>query len=436
MKKSIALILSCLFWANLYGQNVRAQIVTTDIDNFWLAYDQIISTTDTVEQYKYLNQLYLNKGSEGLDNIMRVRNYTPQQYLAAIRDYPKFWASIRANTLKTKEKVAGIENDLAQLQKMYPALKPSPIYFTIGVFRTPGTAYKNTVLMGSELSMGDNGVDVSELPQAFAHLKGYFQGNPIESVPLLVAHEFIHTQQHRFVDNLLSYCLYEGIAEFVSCKATGKASTTPAINFGKANEKQVKAKFEADIFRMGDINDWLWGENSNELKIRDLGYYIGYEICERHYNQSKDKNKAIKEMIELDFENEKQVERFVDNTHFFSSPLKKMYKKYDKSRPIVTHIKEFKNGSKQVNPNLTQITLYFSKPMRKNTRGFDFGPLGENNVLRVQKVIGFSEDGTSFTFEVALKPNQRYQSLVTNRFLSVEGVRLKSFLIDITTAKE
>ncbi len=332
--------------------------------------------------------------------------------------------------------MAGIENDLAKLQKMYPALKPSSIYFTIGIFRTSGTAYKNTVLMGSELSMGDNLVDVSELPQELSHLKGYFQENPIENVPLLVAHEFVHTQQHRFVDNLLSYCLYEGIAEFVSCKATGKASTTPAINFGKANEKQVKAKFEADVFAMGDFNDWLWGNNSNELKIRDLGYYIGYEICERHYNQSKDKNKAIKEMIELDFENEKQVEKFVDNTHFFSISLKKMYKKYDKSRPIVTHIKEFKNGSKEVNPNLTQITLYFSKPMRKNTRGFDFGPLGENNVLRVKKVIGFSEDGTSFTFEVALKPNQRYQSLVTNRFLSVDGIRLKSFLIDITTTKE
>ncbi len=107
MKKSILLILNCLFWVNLYGQNIRAQIVTTDIDNFWLAYDQIIGTTDTVEQYKHLNKLYLNKGSEGLDNIMRVRNYTPQQYLAAIRNYPKFWASIRQNTLKNERKSGG-----------------------------------------------------------------------------------------------------------------------------------------------------------------------------------------------------------------------------------------------------------------------------------------------------------------------------------------
>ena len=74
--------------------------------------------------------------------------------------------------------------------------------------------------------------------------------------------------------------------------------------------------------------------------------------------------------------------------------------------------------------------------MDKNHRGFDYGPLGESNVLRVKSVIGFSEDGKSFTFEVELKPNQRYQSLVASTFRSIEGNPLKPFLIDFQTAEK
>jgi hypothetical protein len=74
--------------------------------------------------------------------------------------------------------------------------------------------------------------------------------------------------------------------------------------------------------------------------------------------------------------------------------------------------------------------------MDKESRGFDYGPLGEEGVLRVQKVIGYSEDGTSFSFEVSLEPNKHYQSMVTNRFVSVNGTPLKPFLIDFKTGKE
>jgi hypothetical protein len=38
--------------------------------------------------------------------------------------------------------------------------------------------------------------------------------------------------------------------------------------------------------------------------------------------------------------------------------------------------------------------------MNKERRGFDFGPLGEENALFVQQIIGFSEDGLQFTFEL------------------------------------
>ena len=38
-------------------------IITSDIDNFWIAYDKIITAKDTVEQKQYLKNLFLDKGT-------------------------------------------------------------------------------------------------------------------------------------------------------------------------------------------------------------------------------------------------------------------------------------------------------------------------------------------------------------------------------------
>lgn len=433
MKKLFYVLAFLIISHNLFSQDFQQSIITTDVDNFWMAFDKITTTADSATQYKYLQELYINKGTEGLKNIMQVRRYTAQEYINAINNYPKFWHSIRANTLKSKQFGQDVENGVDQLRKVYSELNPATIYFTIGIFRTGGTIFNNNVLIGSETALTGKNVDVSEFPESFNYYKTYVQEDPIQNITLLIVHEYVHTQQKPFVDNLLSYCLYEGVAEFVSTQATAKASTTPAIQFGQSNENLVKSKFEEEMFLMDKIYDWIWGNNTNELKVRDLGYYIGYEICQRYYTMAKDKNQAIKEMIELDFSNEEAIEKFVDGTDFFSAPLQVLYENFEAKRPSVTGIEQFKNGSQDIDPDLTRITLHFSAPMNKNYRGFDYGPLGESNVLRVENVIGFSEDGKSFTFEVALKPNQKYQSLITNRFRSVDGIPLKAYLIDIKT---
>jgi hypothetical protein len=275
----------------------------------------------------------------------------------------------------------------------------------------------------------------SEFPEPIARSRGvYFASNPIENVVLLNVHEYVHTQQKPIVNNLLSQCLYEGVAEFISVLASGKPSSTPAVRYGKANEEKVKHKFEQEMFAMNKQGYWLWSDLENEFKTRDLGYYIGYALCEKYYEQAKHKSQAIKEMIELDYSDEKQIQKLVDGTNYFSAPLNDLNTAYQKTRPKVISISQFKNGSQNVNPNLTEITINFSASMNKNHRGFDFGPMGENNVLRVKNVIGFSADGKSFTFEVALKPGQKYQSLITNSFRTTDGISLTPYLIDIQTA--
>ena len=72
--------------------------------------------------------------------------------------------------------------------------------------------------------------------------------------------------------------------------------------------------------------------------------------------------------------------------------------------------------------------------MNTNARGFEYGPLGESNVLSVKRVIGFSSDKTSFSFEVSLLPNRQYQSTVVN-FRDSNNFPIEPFLIDFKTSK-
>lgn len=435
MKLCAVTFFSVLLSITLCAQKEENFIFNADIINFWTAYDKIVSTKDSAQQYEYLNTLFIQKGTPGLKAIMEVRNYTAQSYIDAINQYPLFWNSVRKNTMRSDQFKQEIKTELVKLKQLYPEMKPAEMYFTIGALRTNGTTFNGKVLIGSELALTDQNTISKEFPEAYAaNRRRFFDSNPINDVVLLNVHEYIHTQQKEIVHNLLSECIFEGVAEFVSVKVTGKPSAVPAVAYGMTNRVEVRDRFEQEMFIPQRKNKWLWSDAPNEFNMRDMGYYIGYALCEIYYNNAKDKKAAIKYLLELDYSNEAGIEKFVDDTRFFSKPLHTLYEIFEKSRPTVLSIDQFTTGDKQVNPSLTKITLNFSRPMNKNQRGFDYGPLGESNVLRVKNVIGFSEDGKSFTFEVELKPQQRYQTLVTNNFLAEDGTPLKAFLIDIETA--
>ena len=85
MKKALILLITVLALANCNNrQQLNQNVVTTDITNFWDAYDHITSTKDSILQYKYLDSLYFQKGTVGLEGIRQARNYTPEDYINVI----------------------------------------------------------------------------------------------------------------------------------------------------------------------------------------------------------------------------------------------------------------------------------------------------------------------------------------------------------------
>lgn len=431
MRKVFLFVISMYVFLNLTAQSFSQQFYTQDILQYWKAYDKIIQENDSARQASLLQLIYLDPASEGLKSLIRLRNYSLGEYVQNIRNRPQFWASMRAPMQNIQQQLPAIEKDIKKLKRIYPDLEAVPIYFSVGAFRTGGTTDGKMVLIGAEYSLAGPKVVTSEMP---AHIQNFFpEYKPWDNLGLLCTHEYIHTHQKESPGNLLTDCLREGIAEYLSCLATGKKSNTPAIDFGKAHQQAVADQFVKDLFLMSNHYHWLWGENPNHLKVRDLGYYIGYEIAERYYKMAKDKKLAVKTLIELDLSDDAAVERIVDMVKFLPKPLNELSADYEKQRPTVTSIQPFANGSTYVKPGVIKITIVFSEQLNGYNTGIDLGPLGMAHFPKMNPKREWSADHRSITLEVTLEPGKKYQFVVDNTFRKEDGVRLKPYLVEFST---
>ncbi len=429
--KIYQLLIFLFFPLAIFGQ----KILTSDVTNFWNAYDQIVNEKDTLKQLTLIKTLYVDKGTPGLNGIMKARRYSAEEYVYAINNYPKFWASIRNNTLKCSQFSTEIKKGLEKLKLNYPNLKPVDIYFEIGVLRTGGTTIDGMSLIGSEIALADSNVITSEFDERYPHLRSFFYTNPIKDVVFLNIHEYIHTQQKETIGNtLLSQTIMEGVAEFLAEIVLGMKSPNPQISYGYKNEQRIKQEFEKEMFSP-NIYNWIMNSTNNQFGMRDLGYFVGYAICKKYYEASENKKEAIKEMIELDYNNEKELIEFVEKSKYFDKKLAYYRNELDKISPKIISISPFKNGSKDVKAGIIQISITFSQEMNTETRSFEYGPLGQEYIYEFRNIIGWSDDKKTFSFEVHVEPNRKYQFVVGSSFRNKNEIRLKPYLVEFETKK-
>ncbi|MEN5265774.1 hypothetical protein [Stenotrophomonas sp. TWI587] len=293
------------------------QVVTADIENFWIAHDAIRREADPARKQRLIQSLYIDRGTPGLHALMQARGYTAEQYVAAIDAWPRYWASVRPLTHRAFAATTGLEADLASLKRLYPALRPASITYAIGVLRTGGTTLDDNVLIGAELALGDDSVDVSELPESLqTRLRTFYASQPFHNNGQNNIHEFIHTQQIEAGDTLAQYALREGVAELVAELIAGKKPDLPLYVYGPAHEAELKRQFQADR-RGNNYRDWLYNSSANRFGVSDLGYYVGYRIASAYYAAQPDKAKAVATLIELRYDDVAMVEALIDRSGYF-----------------------------------------------------------------------------------------------------------------------
>lgn len=299
-------------WAQPPVAPTQVQVVDADIARFWTAYDAVRAESDPARQRDLFERLYIDQGTPGLAAFMQAKGYTTDTYLEAIRSYPAYWDTVRPRTALAGQALEKLETHLAKLRDLYPDLKPAGVYFEVGALRSAGTTQGDKVLIGVEMATGDASVDISQMPAGLKRFfTTYFASEPLENLDLLATHEVVHTQQRGERKTLLAQVVYEGVADFVAEKATGRMPKLPYVTYGPAHDAAIKAAFRSDM-NGSDFSGWLYNGVNNSFSTADLGYYVGYAIASRYYEKAPDKPAAIKAMLELDYADQAAVQAFVD----------------------------------------------------------------------------------------------------------------------------
>lgn len=313
IKAVVSLIFYFLLNCAIFGQNEKAQIFTSDIDNFWQAFDSVQTSSDMQKQIQLMQTLYIDKGTEGLKAFMDLRNFDAERLVKTINQYPNFWKSIRPNTYLVKEKEAEINKYLKKFYDLYPSYREAKIYFTITSIRSGGTTKDSVVLVGTEIATGNKNTDVSEFPDK--RLETFFKNQEANNIVPFTIHEYVHTQQKREGNVLLGQAIAEGACDFIAEVVLETKLQHAYLTYGRKNEQRLKAQFKEEMFSE-DFTNWLYNGTTTET-VGDLGYFMGYAICRSYYNKATNKKKAIAEIIELDYGDIAEIKVFLEKSGYY-----------------------------------------------------------------------------------------------------------------------
>ena len=274
------------------GNPDDARLVTSDIQNFWRAYD-LAKPETAVEVFE---REYFKPGSTGLKDFTQLRIKDAKSLAGAVNRFRKYYESARASTLRIESMQPKIRASFYALKYLYPEAVFPDVYFLIGRLSTGGTTSGRALLIGAEMYGR-----TPEMPQEALNdwLKQVLA--PVENVPSIVAHESIHFQQKSPLNQrgtLLGQTIYEGSADFIGELICGSQINSHLHAYGNPREKDLWDEFKPAM--MGkDSSKWLYNGSASKDRPADLGYYVGYKIAESYYQQAKDKRQAIKAILEI-----------------------------------------------------------------------------------------------------------------------------------------
>lgn len=268
----------------------KAQVITSDIQLFWKAYDQATPENNLI----IFRDEYLRKGSPGLKDFTALRIQSSCNLVAKIDAAPQYYRALREPSLK----VAGYESKLREsfrkLKDLYSDAVFPDVYFLIGAMNSGGTTSRNGLLIGVDMYGKNPGVSLdgtSDWHKAVLL--------PTERIPFIVAHELIHFQQkYGPDDSLLARSLREGVPDLIAEMISGGMINAHLHSYGNPIEKELWTEFKKEM-KGNDVSNWLYQGDKAKTRPADLGYYVGYKIAESYFKNAADKKQAIRDLLEI-----------------------------------------------------------------------------------------------------------------------------------------
>lgn len=279
--------------ARSYTDPENMQLSFSDIDNFWNIYDRL----DEPGADQLIMEEYIMRGSVGLRTFFEKRmSLQPNNMLNHVRKKKQYFASIRPVLLNLHTYNHTIINAAKKLKEIYPDAYFPPTYFSIGAFDAFGTADGGAgQLIGAEFLTNIHTADTTELT-GFER----FAIADTSRITGIIIHELVHSlQQTTPDDQLLARSIDEGAADFITQLVLGYNINSKVHLYGNAHENELWKEFQSAMTGT-ETDNWLYnGMAVKGEKPADLGYYIGYKICESYYKKVPDKTQAIKDILTI-----------------------------------------------------------------------------------------------------------------------------------------
>jgi hypothetical protein len=270
------------------------KFVTSDIDNFWRAYDLASREDDRAKKIAIYQAEYLDKGSAGLKDFLRLRIQSAEKIVDTVARFPGYYAAARPATLKAASMEKQIRKGFRKFKAMYPDAVFPDVYFLIGVLNSGGTTGPSGLLIGTEMYGRTAETKDDELS---AWLRMVVSS--VDKLPAIVSHESCHyNQSYPEPKTLLGKSIQEGTCDLVSDLTTGSIINAAQHNYGNSHEAELWGSFRDDM-DTDKFREWMYNGSSAKDKPADLGYFIGYKITKAYYARSKNKRQALRDILNV-----------------------------------------------------------------------------------------------------------------------------------------
>lgn len=285
-----------------------SELITSDIDHFYEAFDLAIKDTANAEQI--FEEYYFKRGSKGLNDFYKTKIRSTEKFSDFVLTFEDYYQSIRNDITELKDLEDQINLNFQEFENLYPQAEFPDVYFLVGKYQSNGTISKNGLLIGTEILARTADSDTATWNDDMLRIS-----MERKHIPVTVSHELVHFNQDRMKpgNTLLWKSIREGSAEFIAELISGE--TDADYQDFKGKELEIWNDFKNDKNK----SIWKSWQQASEARPGNAGYWIGYIICKAYYEQIGNKERAVREILSIqdysDFLKKSDVEKYLQ-THF------------------------------------------------------------------------------------------------------------------------
>lgn len=263
-----------------------------DVDHFITAFEKSKADWDAAPANFYRD--YFSQASSGLYFYQRFKIQSSSHLFAGrVHAREKYFDGALPNLKRLNEKEAELRGYFSKFEELYPEAVFPDVHYVVGCFNAGGTSSPFGLLIGAEMHTMAEGAKLENFSNWEKNVARGFS-----NLPLIIVHELVHIQQNSKHQDLLGNAIYEGAADFVSELLCGSHINKHVHDWANEREEQVWKDFKAEMYQPNSSN-WIGNADRAKDKPADLGYYVGYKICESYYNKQPDKSQAVKDILTI-----------------------------------------------------------------------------------------------------------------------------------------